>query len=84
MDAGAWCPVPARMSLDEAKRYATFNARVESLQDKPMFRAAFQTQRCVIPLAGFWEWPVRAGVKTRVRIARKTSRCWWRGCGTAP
>lgn len=39
-----------------------------------MFRAAFQGQRCVIPLAGFWEWPVRAGVKTRVRIARKDDR----------
>ncbi len=62
------------MSLEEAKRYATFNARVESLEDKPIFRAAFQTQRCVIPLAGFWEWPVRAGVKTRVRIARKDDK----------
>ncbi|QLG12162.1 SOS response-associated peptidase [Deinococcus sp. D7000] len=71
---GRWGLVPARMSLDEAKRYATFNARVESLEDKPMFRAAFQSQRCVIPLAGFWEWPVRGGVKTRVRIARKDAR----------
>lgn len=71
---GRWGLLPARMSLNEAKRYATFNARVESLEDKPMFRAAFQGQRCVIPLAGFWEWPVRAGVKTRVRIARKDDR----------
>ncbi|GGO33777.1 SOS response-associated peptidase [Deinococcus humi] len=71
---GRWGLVPARMSLDEAKRYATFNARVESLEDKPMFRAAFQSQRCVIPLAGFWEWPVRGGVKTLVRIARKDAR----------
>ncbi|GGO37961.1 putative SOS response-associated peptidase YedK [Deinococcus humi] len=71
---GRWGLVPARMSLEEAKRYATFNARVESLKDKPMFRAAFQTQRCVIPLAGFWEWPVRAGVKSRVRIARKDDK----------
>ena len=62
------------MSLDEAKRYATFNARVESLEDKPMFRAAFQRQRCVIPLAGFWEWPIKAGVKSRVRVARKDDK----------
>ena len=62
------------MSLDEAKRYATFNARIESLEAKPMFRAAFQNQRCVIPLAAFWEWPVRAGVKTWVRIARKDDK----------
>lgn len=49
---GRWGLVPARMSLDDAKRYATFNAKVETLDERPMFRAAFQSQRCVIPLAG--------------------------------
>ena len=71
---GRWGLVPARMSLDEAKKYATFNARIETLEGKPMFKAAFQAQRCVIPLAGFWEWPTVDGVKSRVRIARKDAR----------
>ncbi|WP_425321378.1 SOS response-associated peptidase family protein [Deinococcus humi] len=35
------------------------------------FREAFQNQRCVIPLAGSWEWSVREGVKIQVRIARR-------------
>lgn len=61
-------PEPER----EAKRDTTFNARVEGLEDKPMFRAAFQTQRCVIPLAGFWEWSQSGS--TKVRIARKDSK----------
>lgn len=72
--SGRWGLVPARMSVDEAKKFATFNARLETLEDKPMFQAAFQTQRCVIPLAGFWEWPTVDGVKSKVRIARKDSK----------
>ena len=71
---GRWGLVPPRMSLDEARKFATFNARIESLHEKPMFRQAFQSQRCVIPIAGFWEWPTSAGVKTKVRITRKDNR----------
>ena len=48
--------------------------RVESLEEKPMFRAAFGAQRCVIPLAAFWEWPMSGGEKVKVRIARKDAK----------
>lgn len=59
------------MTLEQAKRYATFNARVESLTAKPMSRTAFQArQRCVIPLTGFWGWPELLGKKIRTRIDR--------------
>lgn len=68
---GRWGLVPHGMTLEQAKKYATFNARAESLTEKPMFRAAFQArQRCVIPLAGFWEWPEQGGAKVRTRIDR--------------
>ena len=33
-----------------------FNARSESVADKPMFRDALQKRRCLIPSAGFFEW----------------------------
>ncbi len=66
-----WVLVPHGMTLEQAKQYATVNARAENLTEKPMLRAAFQgRQRCVIPLASFWEWPELLGSKTRTRIDR--------------
>jgi putative SOS response-associated peptidase YedK len=33
-----------------------FNARGESVSDKPAFRAAMKRRRCLIPADGFYEW----------------------------
>ncbi len=32
------------------------NARSESVLDKPMFADSFESRRCVMPAAGFYEW----------------------------
>jgi putative SOS response-associated peptidase YedK len=37
-------------------RPATFNARAESVVDKPMFRDAFKRHRYIIPASGYYEW----------------------------
>ena len=37
---------------------ASFNARAESVVDKPMFRDVFQRHRCIIPASSYYEWIV--------------------------
>jgi putative SOS response-associated peptidase YedK len=51
-----WGLVPAwwKKSLKEVP--STFNARAETVATKPMFRSAFKSRRCLIPMSGFYEW----------------------------
>lgn len=47
------------------------NARAETLQEKPSFRAALKKRRCLIPGDGFYEWLAVGKKKQPVHIRRK-------------
>lgn len=54
----------------EDKRLATFNARIETVAAKPMFRDAVRHRRCLVPASYFIEWRTEAGAKQPYRIGR--------------
>jgi len=35
---------------------STFNAKAETLTDRPAYRNAFLKRRCVVPAESFYEW----------------------------
>lgn len=50
-----WGLIPS-WSKDAAIGLRLFNARGETVGEKASFRAAFRRRRCVVPMAGFYEW----------------------------
>ena len=51
-----WGLVPSWWKKTTNQSPSTFNARAETVAEKPMFRAAFKRNRCLIPASGYYEW----------------------------
>jgi putative SOS response-associated peptidase YedK len=62
-----WGLVPP-WSRDLSLGARMINALAEEIDDKPVFRAAFQTQRCLVPANGYYEWRTRGARKQPHRI----------------
>src|SRR5215510_5232161 len=57
LTAGLWSLLPpSAKRLDFANEISTFNAKAETLPEKPTFRNAFLTRRCIVPAEAFYEW----------------------------
>ncbi|MBC9927285.1 SOS response-associated peptidase [Leucobacter sp. cx-169] len=58
-----WSLVPP-WSKTLTSKYPTFNARSETVTEKPTFKNAVKSNRCVIPVSGFYEWTGPKGDRT--------------------
>lgn len=58
----SWGLVPS-WAKEVSMGHRMFNARAETVAQKPSFRSAFKRRRCLVPATGFYEWKMEAGGK---------------------
>lgn len=56
---GVWGISPSWMKPGQL----LFNAKIETVTEKPTFKKAFSLHRCVIPINGFYEWVQEGKIK---------------------
>jgi putative SOS response-associated peptidase YedK len=68
-----WGLIP-RWAKDEKIGSKLINARAETITEKPSFRDAFRSRRCLIIADGFYEWRTAQGRKQPVFIYLKDKK----------
>lgn len=59
-----WGLIPS-WATDQKISYSTINARAETVADKPAFRSAFKSRRCLVVADGYYEWKIIGGPKSK-------------------
>ena len=62
LESARWGLIP-NWSKDRNPRISTFNARSETVLEKPLFKNAVARRRAIIPATGYFEWHTSAGAK---------------------
>jgi putative SOS response-associated peptidase YedK len=66
-----WGLIPS-WAKDPSIGYKMFNARAETIAEKPSFKNAFQKRRCLIPMDGFYEWQKIGRMKKPLRFSLRS------------
>ena len=85
LESARWGLVPS-WTKDPKASAPLFNARSESITDKPSFADAVVKRRAVIPASGYYEWQLVDGVKTPLFVSLPGDELqlfaglyeWWR------
>ena len=62
VEPAVWDFWPQWMTADKHKR-PQFNARIETVATNGMWKKAFVSSRCIVPMRGYYEWTGEAGAK---------------------
>jgi putative SOS response-associated peptidase YedK len=65
--ASRWGLIPV-WAKDRASGSKMFNARAETLPERPAFRTLIARHRCIIPASGFYEWRAEPGGKGKTPL----------------
>jgi len=75
LTAGLWSLMgPWADSLEHANKASTFNAKAETLTERPAYRNAYLERRCVVPAEAFYEWVGPRKERQPLNIARKDGK----------
>ncbi|QYF74895.1 SOS response-associated peptidase [Cryobacterium sp. PAMC25264] len=85
LESARWSLVPT-FSPELNAAFATFNARAETVAEKPTFRTALAKTRAIIPATGYYEWHTVGTMKTPyfvhsddgLPLALAGLYSWWR------
>lgn len=75
LDRATWGLIP-HWARDKTMAGKMFNARTETVMEKPSFKKPFQRQRCLIPATGFFEWKALGKSRTPFFITQPDGLPW--------